>query len=152
VESRPFHTYMLEPITHLYRDMTRQTPSWLSYKDCTNLYGGHVPAIACRKFRVCFPDEIAGFDLMSVPSHGDTGYIVECELQYPHRNFMTSIATTPWRRNISPSRQICLVIYVMKLKLKIGNPCKNSFPNSWIKPTMSATIVTHNFISNTLSF
>jgi len=45
-----------------------------------------------------------------------------------------------------------LAIYVTKLKLKIGNPCKNSFATSWIKPTMSATIVTYNFISNTVSF
>ena len=101
-------------------------------------------------FRFLSVDEIAGFDLMSVPSHGDTGYIVECDLQYP-QNFMTFIVTTPWRRNISPSRQICLVFSVMKLKLKIGNPPKNSFPTSWIKPIMSATIVTYNSISNTIS-
>jgi len=63
--------------------MTPKTPSWLSYKDCNNLYGGHVPAIALRNFRFLSPDENAGFDLMSVPSHGDTGSIVECDLQYP---------------------------------------------------------------------
>ena len=102
-------------------------------------------------FRFFSPDEIAGFDLMSVPTHGDTVYIVECDVKYPH-NFTTSIATTPWRRNISPSRQTCLAISVTKLKLKIGNPCKNSFPTFWTKPTMSATIATYNFISNTFSF
>ena len=39
--------------------------------------GGNESAIARRKFPVLFPDEIADFDLMSIPSHGDTGYIVE---------------------------------------------------------------------------
>jgi len=34
-------------------------------------------------FCLLSPDKIAGFDLMSVHSHGDTGYIVECEHKYP---------------------------------------------------------------------
>ena len=114
--------------------------------------GGMIQPLPVGNFRFLSPDEIVQvIDLMSVPSHGDTGYIVECDLQYP-QNFMTSIATTPWRRNISPSRQICLAISVTRLKLKIGNPCKNSFPTFWIKPIMSGTIVTYNFMSNTVSF
>ena len=103
------------------------------------------------KFRFLSPDEIADFDVMSVPTHGDTGYIVECDLKYP-QNFTTSIATTPWRRNISPSRQTCLAIFVGKLKPKIGNRCKNSFPTSSTKLTMFAFIEIYNFMSNMASF
>jgi len=35
-----------------------------------------------ENFRFLSPDEIADFDLMSIPSHGDTGYIAECDLKY----------------------------------------------------------------------
>ena len=100
----------------------------------------------------CFlsQEEFAGFDVMKILTHGDTGYIVECDLQYP-QNFMTTIATTPWRRNISPSRQTCLAISV-KIKAENWKPMQNTFPTFWIKPIMSGTIVTYNFMSNTVSF
>jgi len=34
-------------------------------------------------FRFLSQEEIAGFDDMKILTHGDTGYIVECDLQYP---------------------------------------------------------------------
>jgi len=126
-------------------------PSWLSYTDCNNLYGGAMSQpLPVGNFCFLSQEEIAGFDVMKILTHGDTGYIVECDLQYP-QNFMTTIATTPWRRNISPSRQTCLAISV-KIKAENWKPMQNTFPTFWTKPTMSATIVTYNFISNTVSF
>ena len=35
------------------------------------------------KFRFLSEDEIAEFDLLTIPSDGGTGYIVECDLTYP---------------------------------------------------------------------
>jgi len=36
-----------------------------------------------RNIRFLSQTEIDNFDLMSIPAHGDTGYIVECDLEYP---------------------------------------------------------------------
>jgi len=38
-----------------------------------------------RNFRFLSQEEIADFDVMKIPAHGDTGYIVECNLQYPSK-------------------------------------------------------------------
>ena len=72
-------------------------------------------------FRFLSQEEIVDFDVIKIPTHVDTGDIVKCDLQYP-QNFATSIATTLWRRNTSPSRQTCLTISATILKSKIGNP------------------------------
>jgi len=34
-------------------------------------------------FRFLSKEEIAHFDVMKIPTHCDTGYIVECDLKYP---------------------------------------------------------------------
>ena len=34
-------------------------------------------------FRFLSQEEIADFDVMKITTHGDTGYIVECDLKYP---------------------------------------------------------------------
>ena len=102
--------------------------SWITYLDANNLYGTAMSEpLPKGNFRFLSQDEISDFDVMKIPTHGDTGYIVECDLRYP-QNSTNSTVTTPWRRNISPSRQTCLVISAAKLKTKIGNPRKSSSP------------------------
>jgi len=83
-------------------------------------------------FRFLFPDEIAVFDLISVPSHGDTGYIVESDLKYPENlhGLHNDYPLAPEHITVSPDM---LSDFVCKLQLKIRNQCKNSFPTSSIK-------------------
>jgi len=102
-------------------------------------------------FRFLSKEEIAHFDVMKIPTHCDTGYIVECDLKYPPE-LHDLYSATAWHRNISPSRQTWLAIFVGKLKPKIGNRCKNSFTTSSTKLTMFAIIETYNSISNMGAF
>jgi len=58
--------------------------SWLSYLDYNNLYGGDMSQpLPVGNFRFFFQEKIADFDVMKIPTHGDTGYIVECDLKNP---------------------------------------------------------------------
>jgi len=121
--------------------------SWITYLDANNLYGtAMLEPFPEGNFRFLSQDEISDFDLMNVPTHGDTGYIVECDLKYP-KNSTNSTVTTPWRRNISPSRQTCLAISAANLKTKIGYPLKSSSPTYWTKPnTFVITEIKHGLI------
>ena len=102
-------------------------------------------------FRFLSPDEIADFDLMSIPSHGDTGYIVECDLKYPSElhDLHSDYPMAPEHLTISPDM---LSDFCREIKAENWKPMQNSFPTSWIKLIVSATIVTYNFISNMVSF
>ena len=101
---------------------------WITYLDANNLYGTAMSEPLPKvNVRFLSQDEISDFDIMKIPTHGDTGYIVECDLKYP-AELANSVVTTPWRRNISPSRQTRLAISAAKLKTKIGNPHKSSSP------------------------
>jgi len=60
--------------------------SWITYLDANNLYGTAMSEpLPEGNFRFLSQDEISDFDLMDVPTHGDTGYIVECDLKYPRK-------------------------------------------------------------------
>jgi len=60
--------------------------SWITYLDATNLYGTAMSEpLPEGNFRFLSQDEISDFDLMNVPTHGDTGYRVECDLKYPEK-------------------------------------------------------------------
>ena len=58
--------------------------SYITYLDANNLYEKAMSEpLPVGKFRFLSEDEIAEFDLLSIPSDGDTGYIVERDLTYP---------------------------------------------------------------------
>jgi len=79
--------------------------SWLSYTDCNNLYGGAMrQPLSVGNFRFLSPEEIAEFDLMSVPTYGDTGYIIECDLKYPEKlhDLHTDYPLAPEHLTVSP--------------------------------------------------
>jgi len=107
--------------------------SWITYLDANNLYGTAMSEpLPVGNFRFLPQDEISDFSVMSISAHGDMGYIIECDLKY-HESSTNSTLTTPWHRNISPSRQTCLAISAAKLKPKIGNFLKSSSPTYWTK-------------------
>jgi len=85
--------------------------------------------LSVGNFRFLSPEEIADFDLIAVPTQGDTGYIIEWDLKYPE-NSMNSTLTINWHWNISPSRQTCLAISAAKLKLMIENSRESLYPIS----------------------
>ena len=69
--------------------------SWITYLDANNLYGTAMSEpLPVGNFRFLDQDEIADFDIMTIPADGDTGYIIECDLTYPehlhveHNNYL----------------------------------------------------------------
>jgi len=55
--------------------------SWITYLDAINLYGTAMSEpLPKGNFRFLSQDEISDFDVMKISTHGDTGYIVECDL------------------------------------------------------------------------
>jgi len=73
---------MPEPITRWWRGTTPPKPT-----------AGY--------FRFLCQHEISDFDVMKIPTHGDTGYIVECDLKYPdklHSDYMMA----PEHLTVSP--------------------------------------------------
>ena len=64
-------------------DVTQLT-SYVSYFDCTNLYGtSMIEQLPLCDFRFLDEDEISTFDVMSLDPRGNTVYFVECDLVYP---------------------------------------------------------------------
>ena len=64
-------------------DVTQPT-SYVSYFDCTNLYGtSMIEQLPLCDFRFLDNDEIRSFDVMSLDPQGNTGFFVECDLEYP---------------------------------------------------------------------
>jgi len=79
-------------------------------------------------FRFLSPDEIAGFDLMSVPFHGDTGYIVECDLQYPPElhDLHSDYPMAPKHLPVSPDM---LSDFCHEIKAENWKPMQKLVPN-----------------------
>ena len=107
--------------------------------------------LSVENFHFLSTEEIADFDLMAVPTHGDTGYIIECDLNYPEKlhKLHTDYPLAPEHLTVSPDM---LSDFCSEIKVKIGNPCKHLFSTSWTKSTTFAITVTYNFTSNTVSF
>ena len=119
--------------------------SWLSYTDCNNLYGGAMcQPLPVGNFRFLSPDEIADFDVMKIPSHGDTGYMVECDLKYPSElhDLHSDYPMAPEHLTVSPDM---LSDFCSEIKEKIGNAHKNSSPTCWTKPNTFAITEIFNF-------
>ena len=108
-------------------------PSWLSYTDCNNLYGGAMcQPLPVGNFRFLSQEEIAGFDLMSVPSHGDTGYIVECDLKYPPElhDLHSDYPMAPEHLTVSPDM---LSDFCREIKAENWKPMQKLTPNLFDK-------------------
>ena len=107
--------------------------SWLSYTDCNNLYGGAMcQSLPVGNFRFLSPDEIAGFDLMSIPSDGDTGYIVECDLKYPSElhDLHSDYPMAPEHLTVSPDM---LSDFCREIKAENWKPMQKLVPNLFDK-------------------
>jgi len=60
--------------------------SWITHLDANILYGTAMSEpLPEGNFRFLSQDEISYFDLTNVPTHGETKYIVECDLKYPEK-------------------------------------------------------------------
>ena len=66
-------------------DYDDQLPtSYITYLDANNLYGAAmVEPLPVDKFRFLNENEITNFKLMDIARDAETGYIIECDLQYP---------------------------------------------------------------------
>ena len=59
--------------------------SWITYLDANNLYGTAMSEpLPVGNFRFLDDNEIAQFDVTSIPTDSEIGYIIECDLTYPH--------------------------------------------------------------------
>jgi len=88
---------------------------------------------------------------MNVPTHGDTGYIVECDLKYPEKlhELHSDYPMAPEHLTVSPDM---LTISAANLKTKIGYPLQSSSPTYLTKPNTFSITEIFNFTSNTASF
>ena len=77
------HAFANNPLVEGYD--TEKPHSYITYLDANNLYETAISEpLPVGKFRFLSENEIAEFDLLSIPSDGDMGYIVECDLTYLH--------------------------------------------------------------------
>ena len=58
--------------------------SFITYLDANNLYGTAMSEpLPTGGFGFLDDEQMAAFDVMSIPKNSDSGYIVECDLEYP---------------------------------------------------------------------
>ena len=58
--------------------------SYITYLDANNLYGAaQSEMLPVGDFRLLTPDEIWQFETEKIPQDSPTGYVVECDLEYP---------------------------------------------------------------------
>ena len=101
----------------------------MSYLDCNNLYGGAMSQpLPVKNFRFLSQEEIADFDLMSVPTNGDTGYIVECDLKYPPElhDLHSDYPMAPEHLTVSPDM---LSDFCKEIKAENSKPMQKLVPN-----------------------
>ena len=61
-----------------------QPTTYITYLDANNFYGkAQSKPLPVGEFRFLTPDEITQLDITSVPEDSPTGYIIECDLDYP---------------------------------------------------------------------
>jgi len=79
-------------------------------------------------FHFLSTEEIADFDLMAVPTHGDTGYIIECDLNYPEKlhKLHTDYPLAPEHLTVSPDM---LSDFCSEIKAKNWKPMQTLVPN-----------------------
>ena len=83
----------------------------------------------CQKeISASFPKTISDFDLMNVPTHCDTGYIVECDLKYPEKlhELPSDYPMAPEHLTVSPEM---LSDFCSELKEKNWIPSQKLIPN-----------------------
>ena len=81
-----------------------------------------------ENFRFLSSDEIADFDLISIPCHGDTGHIVECNLKYPSelRDLHSDYPMAPEHLTVSPDM---LSDFCREIKAENWKPMQKLIPN-----------------------
>ena len=79
-------------------------------------------------FRFFSQDEISNFDVMRILTHGDTGYIVECDLRYPPElhELHTDYPMAPEHLTVSPDM---LSDFCSEIKDKNWKPSQKLIPN-----------------------
>ena len=104
--------------------------SYITYLDANNLYGTAMPEpLPVGNFRFLSEQEISDFDVMTVPTYGPVGYILECDLSYPEHLHVehSDYPMTP------------------ELSTETGNRARNSYPISTTKRSTFVTIAICNF-------
>jgi len=79
-------------------------------------------------FRFLSQEEISDFDVMKIPTHGDTGYIVECDLKYPSElhDLHSDYPMAPEHLTVSPDM---LSDFCREIKAKNWKPMQKLVPN-----------------------
>ena len=58
--------------------------SYMTYLDANNLYGAaQSEMLPVGDFRLLTPEEISQFKIVNIPEDSPTGYVIECDLEYP---------------------------------------------------------------------
>jgi len=102
---------------------------WITYLDANNLCGTAMSEpLPKGNFRFLSQDEISDFDIMKIPTHGDTGYIVECDLQYPseQHELHSDYPMAPEHFTVSPDM---LSNFCNEIKDKNWIPSQKLIPN-----------------------
>jgi len=102
---------------------------WITYLDANNLYGTAMSEPLPKvNVRFLSQDEISDFDIMKIPIHSDTGYIVECDLQYPSELHVlhSDYPMAPEHLTVSPDM---LSDFCNEIKHKNWKPSQKLIPN-----------------------
>jgi hypothetical protein len=78
------HRYARSNVPNTPNFIPENDPSYLLYIDANNLYGWAMSEkLPTGNFKFLTPDEIETFNVEDIPDDSKTGYVLECDLEYP---------------------------------------------------------------------
>jgi len=89
--------------------------TYITYLDASNLYGAaQSEPLPMGDFRLLTSDEISQLDIMSIAENSPTGYVIDCDLEYPahlhddHSDYLSAPELSKSHRKCSVRlRRIC---------------------------------------------
>jgi len=107
--------------------------TFITYLDANNLYGSaQSEPLPVGDFKFLNPDEIKSLDLMSIPEDSPTGYIIDCDLDYPSHlhDAHSDYPLAPEHLVVSPDM---LSPFAKSLAGKSWRPAQKLIPNLYSK-------------------
>ena len=110
-----------------------QPTTYITYLDANNLYGqAQSEPLPVGDFRFLTPDDIARLDIENIPEDSPTGYIIECDLDYPAHlhDIHSDYPLAPEHLIVSPEM---LSPFARNLLKEGWKPAKKLIPNLYSK-------------------
>jgi len=126
--------------------------SFITYLDANNLYGTAMSEpLLTGGFGFLDDEQMAAFDVMTIPKDSDRGYIVECDLKYPESLHELHSDYPMASEHLTISKDM-LSDFALSVIGKNWKPTQSWFPICCIKPNTCTIIVICNSIFVTGSY